>query len=225
MANQGRKLRSGNEFSPYVLDLDFTKLLQHVESPWDHDDTPSERALSPNDTMQVMPPDDRAQAIPFQGGTSPLFPKATPPSRSSEGTTSPGDLVLEGGMDFAADNTELEGTTMYPAAPQDLPRSSSQRATCPTEPGPPRSSFKAYKRRLVQAAQHERGGRLLSTLKKGLIATAVQHEGNLDSRDLPATSDGYSGRRVAQTHEESARRWTVEELRAKGFTLVEWDGW
>ncbi|KAF9492631.1 hypothetical protein BDN71DRAFT_1509324 [Pleurotus eryngii] len=88
------------------------------------------------------------------------------------------------------------------------------------------SKYKAYKKQMAHTAQYKIKGHVTPLQVKQLTANFTTHcQSNLDSSNLPATQDSYSGRHFAQTYQDTAHKWTVEELLGQGFSLVKWDSW
>ncbi|KAF9487450.1 hypothetical protein BDN71DRAFT_1491355 [Pleurotus eryngii] len=165
MTDVGRKLRSGNEYSPFVLDLDFAQLLERVVPTREPEDSDTEDALDTSNDASPTTAVDTAASAPIQDEVS---------------------------------------ADMRPTK---------------------RRKYKAYKKQMAQAARYKVKGRVTLIRAKLLTVNSSAHrQTDLDSSNLPATQDGYSGRHGTQAYQDAAQKWTVEELLCQGFSLVKWDG-
>lgn len=179
MTGVGRKLRSGSEYSPFVLDLDFGQLLERVVPTHEPEDSDTEDTVALNYNAS--------------SDTS---------SRMAIGSATPTPI-----QDKASEIPEIED---------------SQAGVQPIK----RRKHKTYKKQMARTDQYKIKGRITPLRAKQLTAHSTAHrQSDLDSSDLPATQDGYSGKNIPQTYREAAHKWTVEELLGQGFSLIKWDGW
>ncbi|KAF4594350.1 hypothetical protein EYR40_009153 [Pleurotus pulmonarius] len=172
MTDAERKLRSGNEYSPFILDVDFARLLERVIPTCEPEDSDAEDASA------------------FKRSLS---------------------------------NDASSSTSIGAAASASTPvqHEDSQADMQPTK----LSKYKTYKKQMARAAQYKIKGRVTPARAKQLTGKPDAHrQSDLDSSNLPATQDGYSGRHGSQTYQDAAHKWTVEELLGQGFSLVKWDG-
>ncbi|KAF9488861.1 hypothetical protein BDN71DRAFT_1593787 [Pleurotus eryngii] len=237
----GRKLRSRNEFSPYLMELDFATLLKDAQMSASSHAPSTPRAgdghesRAPTTLHNARPPIDTPSSAQTNFDVSPSMPMNidTPSSVQTNFDMSPSTQANGG-----ASSDMLTSIPASPTASIPLATPTSMLGVCaigatrssighpaPTNARPEGKSYKTYRKQKARLAQHQKNSCSASTKTRAkALDSSVVHSTELCTVDLPAARDGYSSKNMRLASTESERKWTVDKLIAEGFSLIKWDG-
>ncbi|KAJ8692146.1 hypothetical protein PTI98_009484 [Pleurotus ostreatus] len=221
-----RKLRSGKEFSPYKMPLDFASLLKNSEStciPMEYDERPQpSQQLTPCSNSKLDAPHETQETSTFHEVAAFDHPSKALPSVPHEilGPDTPCKILqpiaLPMALDDAPINDSLDPKNDDPGLGRLRPSA---------ELVPEKQRYKAYKRRMARMKAYGEGVRSSSAKKRAEAAASSRRQATtLCSNRLPALRDGYAAKIARSSVKDSAQNWTAQGLLENGFSLVQWDG-